>query len=116
MTAKGTVLTRVVPGNRNRLVVRVVPNARKTEIAGFADGVVRVRLQAPPSEGRANEELLRLFAKVFCTRRSQVVLVSGEKSREKSLEIRGWEGNGESAEDYVARWLARASGQGGVRR
>ncbi|WP_026195630.1 DUF167 domain-containing protein [Verrucomicrobium sp. 3C] len=115
MTAKRAVPTKASGLNRNRLVVRVVPNARKSEIAGFTDGVVRVRLQAPPSEGRANEELLRLLAKVFCTRRSQIVIVGGEKSREKSLEIQGWEGNGESAEDYVARWLERASGPGGVR-
>jgi hypothetical protein len=109
MKKKGTGRTEASPPNPNRLVVRVVPNARKTEIAGFADGVVRVRLQAPASEGRANEELLRLFAKVFRTRRSQVVLVRGDKSREKALEIRGWEGNGEPLEACVARWLEQAS-------
>ncbi|MDD2677124.1 MAG: DUF167 domain-containing protein [Methylacidiphilaceae bacterium] len=109
MKKQGTGRTGASPPNPNRLVVRVVPNARKTEIAGFTGGVVRVRLQAPATEGRANEELLRLFAKVFGTRRSQVVLVRGDKSREKALEIRGWEGKGEPLEACVARWLGMPS-------
>ncbi len=103
--------------SRNRLAVRVVPNARKSEIAGWTDGVLRVRLHAPAVEGRANEELIRFLAELFGTRRSQVVIVRGEKAREKMLEIEGWEpkdGRGESMESYVIRRAARGSGSGGV--
>ncbi|MGD9895759.1 MAG: DUF167 domain-containing protein [Candidatus Methylacidiphilaceae bacterium] len=113
MKEKGTDWIEATPLNRNSLAVRVVPNARKTEIAGYVDGVVRVRLRAPALEGRANEELICLLAKVFGTRRSQVVLVRGAKSREKRFQIQGWEGNGESAGVWVARWAQRTAGPRG---
>ncbi|QSR85515.1 DUF167 domain-containing protein [Methylacidimicrobium sp. B4] len=103
--------------SRNRLAVRVVPNARKSEIAGWTDGVLRVRLQAPAVEGRANEELIRFLAEVFGTRRSSVVIVRGEKSREKVIAIEGWEpreANDESAESYAMRRAAEGSRRGGI--
>lgn len=108
MKRKGTSAT--MAASSNRIAVRVVPNARKTEIAGYADGVVRVRLRAPAVEGRANEELIRFLAAVFGIRRSRVVIVRGATSREKGLEIEGWEGKEESAEAFVARWAEQASG------
>ncbi|VVM08081.1 hypothetical protein MAMC_01972 [Methylacidimicrobium cyclopophantes] len=116
MKGKETKSTQPSRSHSNRLIVRVVPNARRTEIAGGGDGVVRVRLQAPATEGRANEELIRFLAEVFGTRRSRVVLVRGEKAREKCLEIREWQGNGESAEGYAVRWAERAAAlRGGSR-
>lgn len=109
----------VEASSRNRLVVRVVPNARKSEIAGLTDGVLRVRLQAPAVEGRANDELIRFLAELFGMRRSRIAIVRGEKSREKTLEIEGWgpeAARGETAQAYAMRRSAQAAGSGGVGR
>ena len=72
-----------------RLKVRVIPNARKTEFAGFREGDVLLRLNAPAIEGRANDAAVDFLAKIFSIRRSYVQLVSGEKSRHKVFEIIG---------------------------
>ncbi|CAB4244173.1 conserved protein of unknown function [Methylacidimicrobium sp. AP8] len=101
---------------RNRLAVRVVPNARKSEVAGWIDGVLRVRLQAPAVEGRANEELIRFLAELFGTRRSQIVILRGEKSRDKLVEIEGWdrtEPRLELAASGAMRRATRAASAGG---
>jgi hypothetical protein len=71
------------------LLVRVNPGARKSEIMGEAGGRLRIRLQAPPVEGKANKELARFIARELGLKKNQVTLSSGEKSREKSLLLRG---------------------------
>ena len=72
-----------------RLWVRVQPNAAKSEIVGFSDGVLRVRITAPPVRGRANAELINFLAKKLGVSRSQVMMVRGEKSRSKLIVIEG---------------------------
>lgn len=74
------------------LVVRVTPNARKSEILGWgADEkgrpVLMIKLAAPPVDGKANDELLRFLAKSLGCPRSQIQLVRGEGSRQKTVEI-----------------------------
>jgi uncharacterized protein (TIGR00251 family) len=74
------------------LVVRVTPNARKSEILGWgADEkgrpVLMIKLAAPPVDGKANDELLRFLAKTLGCPRSQIHLLRGEGSRQKTLEI-----------------------------
>jgi len=72
-----------------RIRVRVVPRASRNQIEGFRDGVVAVKLTAPPIEGAANKALVDFLACVLGVKKSQVRIVSGEKSREKVLEIDG---------------------------
>jgi uncharacterized protein (TIGR00251 family) len=71
------------------LAVRVQPRARKTEIAGVLDGSLRVRLQAPALEDRANEALCEFLAHLLKTPKSAVRILSGHRSRSKRVEIRG---------------------------
>jgi uncharacterized protein len=71
------------------LAVRVQPRASKTEIAGVMDGALRVRLQAPALEDRANEALCEFLAHLLKTPRSAVRILSGHRSRGKRVEIRG---------------------------
>ncbi len=71
------------------LRVRVTPGARKSEIAGEAGGRLRVRLQAPPVEGKANRELTKFIAKNLGLKKNRVSLAGGEKSREKTLLLEG---------------------------
>ena len=67
--------------------VRVVPNARKSEVIELADGELRVRLAAPAVEGAANTELIRVIAEHFKVRIRHVKIVSGHHSRQKRLSI-----------------------------
>ena len=69
--------------------VRVQPRASKDEIAGEMGGALKVRLQAPAVEDRANEALIAFLAQLLKTPKSAVRILSGERSRTKRLEIRG---------------------------
>jgi uncharacterized protein (TIGR00251 family) len=71
------------------LAVRVQPRASKTEIAGVLDGALKVRLQAPALEDRANEALCEFLAQLLKTPKSAVRILSGHRSRSKRVEIRG---------------------------
>jgi uncharacterized protein (TIGR00251 family) len=71
------------------LSVRVQPRASKTEIAGVMDGALKVRLQAPALEDRANEALCEFLAVLLKTPKSAVRILSGHRSRSKRVEIRG---------------------------
>lgn len=72
-----------------RLRVRVQPRASRTEVVGEHDGALKVRVAAPPVDGDANRELVRLLAKALGLASSQVRLVSGATGRSKTLEITG---------------------------
>jgi hypothetical protein len=69
--------------------VRVLTRASKDEIAGEVAGVIKIRLQAPALEGRANEALIEFLAQLLKTPKGAVRILSGERSRIKRLEIRG---------------------------
>ena len=69
--------------------VRVQPRASKDEIAGEIAGAMKIRLQAPALEGRANDALIEFLAQLLKTPKGAVRILSGERSRIKRLEIRG---------------------------
>lgn len=67
--------------------VRVVARASRSEIAGEFDGALRVRLAAPPVDGAANRELIRVLAKELKVPQSAVGIVAGSASRSKIVRI-----------------------------
>ncbi len=69
--------------------VRVQARARRDGIEGLWQGALRVRLTAPPVEGRANEALRRLLAARLNIPASAVRILAGERSRVKRVEVRG---------------------------
>jgi hypothetical protein len=71
------------------LVVRLTPRAARDEIAGWQGDELRVRLRAPPVDGRANEALLRLLATRLSVPPSSIELVSGTTARVKRLRVEG---------------------------
>jgi uncharacterized protein len=71
------------------LTVKVIPRARKNEIAGYENGVLKVRLHAVPEKGKANEELIDFLAEEFDLPKSSITLVKGKTSRLKHLKIEG---------------------------
>ena len=74
-----------------QLKVRVIPNAKTTEFAGFREGELVLRLNAPAIEGKANKAAVEFVSRYFAVSRSAVVLVGGERSRHKILQIVGLE-------------------------
>lgn len=65
------------------LDISVSPNAKKTELVGWHDGALRVRLSAPPVDGAANEALRKWLAKEFGIPQNQVELLRGASGRRK---------------------------------
>lgn len=70
------------------LSVRVQPRASKDEIVGpHGNDSLKVRITAPPVDGKANQHLIKFLAKAFGVARGQVNLISGETGRDKRLAI-----------------------------
>jgi uncharacterized protein len=71
------------------LDVRVIPRAKKNEVAGMRDGAVLLRVAAPPVEGAANEAVIDLLSSVLHIPRKQIEIVGGERGRQKRVAITG---------------------------
>jgi uncharacterized protein (TIGR00251 family) len=71
------------------LPVRAQPGARKTALIGEHGGALKLAVTAPPEDGRANAALVELVRELFGLKRSQVELIGGATSRNKSILIRG---------------------------
>lgn len=65
--------------------VHVQPRASKTELAGVHEGCLKIRLAAPPVEGKANKECIRFLSKLFSLPKSSIVILQGQKSRHKTF-------------------------------
>lgn len=71
------------------LRVRVTPRAGRDALAGWQNGVLRIRLAAPPVDGKANAALVRFLAKTLAIPARDVRIISGDTAREKRLMITG---------------------------
>jgi uncharacterized protein (TIGR00251 family) len=70
------------------LAIRVVPRARRDEIAALmADGRIKIRLKAPPVDGKANTALIRFLAEVLDVPQKNIEIVAGETKRNKIVAI-----------------------------
>lgn len=74
-----------------QLKVRVIPNAKKDEFAGYREGELLLRLRAPAIEGRANKAAIEFVSGFLGVARSAVLLIRGERSRHKIFQIVGLE-------------------------
>jgi len=72
-----------------RLVVHVVPRAKRTEVVGRHGDALKIKLKAPPVDGAANAELVRFVAEQLDIPRSAVTITAGRTARRKTLEIAG---------------------------
>ena len=71
------------------LTLHVQPGAKRTEVAGLHGEALKIRLAAPPVEGRANEALLKFIAESFNVPLRQVELRQGGQSRHKVVAVTG---------------------------
>jgi uncharacterized protein len=78
------------------LTLHVQPGAKRTDVAGLHGEALKIRLAAPPIEGRANEALLKYIAEAFGVPLRQVELKQGGQSRHKVVAITGSKVNPEA--------------------
>jgi uncharacterized protein (TIGR00251 family) len=71
------------------LTVKAVPRASKSEVAGAEGAWLRVRVKAPPVDGKANEALVKFFAGLFSVPKGAVSIISGDTARLKRVKITG---------------------------
>ena len=71
------------------LVIRLHPGAKKNAIIGLHDGALKLSLNAPPVDGKANEALIAFIAEQINVPRSKIALIAGATSRSKTLRITG---------------------------
>jgi uncharacterized protein (TIGR00251 family) len=71
------------------LQVHVHPNSGRNQISGFRDGVLHVKIAAPPVEGRANLELVRFLSTVLGLGKSSVAVVKGATGHRKTVAVTG---------------------------
>lgn len=74
-------------GQRLTLTLHIQPGAKRTEAVGLHGDALKIRLAAPPVEGKANTALLQFLAGTFGVPLRQVTLKQGVKSRRKVVEI-----------------------------
>jgi len=69
--------------------VKVQPGASKNEIVGVQQDALKIRISAPPVEGKANKMLIKFLAKQLAVKRTQVEIISGHTSRVKTIRVIG---------------------------
>lgn len=86
------------------ITVRVTPRARKSEFAGvLEDGTVRIRLQEPAVEGKANKALVSFLSKVLGVRRNRIEIVAGQNGLDKIVAVEAM--TAQEVENRIQGWL-----------
>jgi hypothetical protein len=86
------------------LSVKVVPRASRDEVVGWSGGVLRLRVSAPPQDGRANAAVVALLAAALGVRKSAVAIAAGHASVRKRVTIEGL------TRDEIGQRLGSATG------
>ena len=68
--------------------LKVVPNAKKSEIVGVLDDALKIKISAPPVEGKANAQIIKFFCDYLNVSKSKLEIISGEKSKYKLLKVK----------------------------
>lgn len=71
-----------------RIAVQITPNAKKTEVIGVLDDALKLKLQAQPIEGKANDALVKFVATALSVSRSAVTITHGLTSKRKLIEVK----------------------------
>ena len=69
------------------IYVKVIPRSSKNEIVVQSDGVYKICITAPPVDGEANKKIIELLSDYFDVAKSKIVIVRGESSRNKVVEV-----------------------------
>lgn len=71
----------------SELLVSVTPNAGRTEIVGWKADALKIRVAAPPVDGKANKELIQYLAKNLGVPKSEIEIVSGHTNKRKRIRL-----------------------------
>lgn len=71
-----------------KLFLHIQTNTKKTEFAGFYNGLLKIRLAAPPIEGKANQLLITWLAKKLLVPQKRLTLIAGKASRKKTILVK----------------------------
>lgn len=78
-----------VSGDDVVLSLHIQPGAKKTEVAGLHGEALKIRLHAPPVDGKANDALIAFLAERLGVPKARVVLETGQTSRSKRVRVVG---------------------------
>jgi uncharacterized protein (TIGR00251 family) len=81
------------------LAIKAIPNAPRSEVTGWLGDALKVKVHAPPVEGRANAALCEFLAETFGLPRRAVTVLRGDTSRQKTVRL-----DGLTLADVVARF------------
>lgn len=70
-----------------KFLVHTVPNSRANDIKQIAENVLKVKVAAPPIDGRANKELIKILAKHFKVHKKDILILHGATSKEKIIGV-----------------------------
>ena len=84
-----------------RITVRVQPNASQNSVVSFQDGVLRVRIAAPPIKGKANQELVEFLSSLLGVSKGSLSIEKGMSAKTKTVAVRGL------GQDYILRLLEK---------
>lgn len=70
-----------------KIKVYIQPNSKKSGYAGLYDGLPKLKITAPPVDGAANAEIIKIFSKLLNIPKSDIIISSGQASRLKILDI-----------------------------
>jgi len=77
--------------NSDRVIIDlyVQPKSSRTKLAGLHGGAIKLKITAPPVDGKANTQVTAFIAKLFKLPKSAVTLISGQQSRRKRIAVTG---------------------------
>jgi uncharacterized protein (TIGR00251 family) len=71
----------------NRIYLKVIPRSSKNEVVKISEGEYRVKLTAPPVNGKANDALIKVLAQYFTVSKSSITIVGGKSAKTKMVDI-----------------------------
>jgi uncharacterized protein (TIGR00251 family) len=83
------VVVRALVERQVSITVQVQPNARRNEVLGFEDGILHVKIAAPPVKGKANRELIEFLSRLLGVSKGRITIERGITSRRKVVAIAG---------------------------
>lgn len=97
--------------NKAKISLRVYPNTNRSEVVGFRNGVLQVKVSAPPTKGQANRELIALLSQLLGIDKGSIDIIKGHTIRNKVVAI-----DGLSREEVMKRLTYKLFSSGGASR
>ncbi len=69
--------------------IRVIPRSSRCECVGIQDDALKIKITAPPVEGKANIECIGLLSSILGVKKAQVAIIKGHKSKNKTVSVAG---------------------------